>query len=796
MLHLSFGHSFAELVALILLPGLALYFLNKKKASARRNEEDAGTGAPGSMTTPTEANSDGSTSLPTETNNGACSSPPTSTNSSGSSSSPTETKSGGSSPSPTGISKGASSSSPTETNNSASSSLTTTTGNRYEVFLSFRGPDTRYGFTSHLYKGLHDAGINTFRDDDDNELCQGEDIGPKLTEAITNCQILIPILSVCYGTSSWCLNELAQIIKCKNDNGQMVLPVFYKVKPSDVGHQRGSFGDAFHEREKRLLERPSFDPTILEKWKKALGENKLIYDILKRENEVRDENEGTKFIPSKFKDKKVLLLLDDVDDVGQLKRLAGHPMAGIHDWFSSGSMIIITTRNKRILDEFGVDYAYDHKEMDNDQSLILFSKHAFQRSSPPRDFEELTRAVVSTTGGLPLTLEGTGKIEAIDPSEGSSKGVGKIVERDDNIYTGEQFKNLTSLRFLRMEEGAHLTGDFKDSVEELKWLQWENCPMNFVVNNFHATELVVLELRRGMINDGWEGWSSFKKLKFLDPTHCQYLENTDSLSPFKNLEVLILNNCRRSQQIDSSIGGMKALLRPELRACKSLTKLPEEIGELKALEQLYLQDTSELSALPESIGSLPKLEILNVSQSGIEELPDNIGRLGKLRVLYAIRCFELGGKLPESMGSLQNLEEMAKKLKFLDLGGCRYLKTTAFLSAFKSLEVLNLFGCSRLQQIDSSIGGMKALLRLDLSYRESLTKLPQEIGELKALEQLCLYKTPKLSALPESIGSLQNLEILIISHSGIEELPDGIGRLKKLRQLDASNCKNLKGEMP
>ncbi|XP_048140290.1 disease resistance protein L6-like [Rhodamnia argentea] len=246
MVHLSFGHSFAELVALILLPGLAFYLLNKKKAGARRNEEDADTGAPGSMTPPTEANSDGSSSFPTETNDG------------GSTSSPMETN------------NGASSSSPTETNNSASSSSTATTGNRYEVFLSFRGPDTRYGFTSHLYKGLHDAGIDTFRDEE--ELPQGEDIGPEILAAITKSQILIPILSEGYGTSSWCLNELAQIMKCKNDNGQMVLPVFYKVKAADVGHQIGNFGKAFHEREERLLERPSFDRTSLEKWKKALGE--------------------------------------------------------------------------------------------------------------------------------------------------------------------------------------------------------------------------------------------------------------------------------------------------------------------------------------------------------------------------------------------------------------------------------------------------------------------------------------------------------------------------------------------
>ncbi|KAI6668848.1 hypothetical protein NL676_007070 [Syzygium grande] len=179
--------------------------IKKRKTSAGRNAEDVDTGASGSMIVPAETNS------------------------------------------------GESSLSPTETNNGASSSLNALTRNCYEVFLSFRGPDTRKGFTDHLYNGLCDTGIHAFRDDD--ELHQGENIRPELLAAITNSKILIPILSVNYGTSSWCLDELAQIMECKNNRGHIVLPIFYKVKPADVGYQIGSFGDAFLERRRRLLER-------------------------------------------------------------------------------------------------------------------------------------------------------------------------------------------------------------------------------------------------------------------------------------------------------------------------------------------------------------------------------------------------------------------------------------------------------------------------------------------------------------------------------------------------------------
>lgn len=44
------------------------------------------------------------------------------------------------------------------------------------MFLSFRGADTRNGFTDYLYNDLIDAGVCTFRDDDDLQV--GEEIGP------------------------------------------------------------------------------------------------------------------------------------------------------------------------------------------------------------------------------------------------------------------------------------------------------------------------------------------------------------------------------------------------------------------------------------------------------------------------------------------------------------------------------------------------------------------------------------------------------------------------------------------
>ena len=98
----------------------------------------------------------------------------------------------------------------------------------YDVFLSFRGEDTRYGFISHLYQVLCDNGFNTFIDDN---LQKGKEISAELLKTIESSMILIIVLSENYASSTWCLDEIVKILECKN-NCKLVLPIFYKVDPS------------------------------------------------------------------------------------------------------------------------------------------------------------------------------------------------------------------------------------------------------------------------------------------------------------------------------------------------------------------------------------------------------------------------------------------------------------------------------------------------------------------------------------------------------------------------------------
>ncbi|XP_073262869.1 disease resistance protein RML1A-like isoform X2 [Populus alba] len=114
-------------------------------------------------------------------------------------------------------------------------------GNKYDVFLSFRGEDTRFHFTSHLYAALNRKQILTFID---NQLVRGDEISASLLRTIEEAKLSMIVFSANYASSKWCLEELAKIIERRRNNVQIVIPVFYKVDPSHVRNQTGSFGDA------------------------------------------------------------------------------------------------------------------------------------------------------------------------------------------------------------------------------------------------------------------------------------------------------------------------------------------------------------------------------------------------------------------------------------------------------------------------------------------------------------------------------------------------------------------------
>ncbi|XP_048320623.1 disease resistance protein RPV1-like [Ziziphus jujuba] len=136
---------------------------------------------------------------------------------------------------------------------------------KYDVFLSFIGEDTRHTFTSYLYAALSAEQILTFMD---HELERGDEISPTLSKAIEESKISVIIFSENYASSTWCLHELVHILECKKTRGQIVMPIFYGVDPSVVRKQKGSYGASFAELEERFKDRME----KVHQWRFALTE--------------------------------------------------------------------------------------------------------------------------------------------------------------------------------------------------------------------------------------------------------------------------------------------------------------------------------------------------------------------------------------------------------------------------------------------------------------------------------------------------------------------------------------------
>ncbi|WVZ17062.1 hypothetical protein V8G54_010044 [Vigna mungo] len=196
------------------------------------------------------------------------------------------------------------------------------------------------------------------------------------------------------------VQEMVQLLEEKQSNDVLLLGIW-----GMGGIGKTTIAKAIYNKIGLNFEGRSFLADIREAWGQEAGhvclQQQLLSDIHKGNNTKIHNSESGKFIlRERLRRKRILVILDDVNELQQLNALCGN-----REWFGSGSRIIITTRDIHLLRGKRVDQVFAMTGMNVDESIELFSWHAFKQASPKEDFIDLSRNVVAYAGGLPLALE-------------------------------------------------------------------------------------------------------------------------------------------------------------------------------------------------------------------------------------------------------------------------------------------------------------------------------------------------------------------------------------------------------
>ncbi|KAF7848191.1 hypothetical protein BT93_L2207, partial [Corymbia citriodora subsp. variegata] len=492
-------------------------------------------------------------------------------------------------------------------------------------------------------------------------------------------------------------------------------------------------------------------------------QNHFLGDILQQDNlRIRDDQRGANMIKERLRHKKVLIILDDVDEKEQLEKLAG----GL-DWFGCGSRIIITTRDQHLLLQYGENSIYRVEGLSFDEALQLFCLKAFRNNHPPAEFKELTKQVIGYADGLPLVLDVLGSFLAYRSSMEWTSAVARLKECPDEKIIDQLMLSYDGLHPKEKEIYLNIACFFKGKEKPYVTEVLDICGLYADIGIKVLVDRALIQI---VDNKLWMhdllqemAWEIVRRESPNEPGErsrvwlfedvCHILSKN---SGTKKVEAIVLQagDHRTAHLNGESFTGMTNLRLLDIRAIHLSSGFKHLSNELRLLRW----DNYNFKSFPPSF--FPK-------------------KLFELHMQDSLLCSIWRGE------KMQVLE----KLKVIDLNGSKLFTETPNFINVPNLERLILRGCKVLSQVHPSIGTLERLSLLDLGDCESLTRLPDSVGNLKALEVLNLSGCSNLEELPESIGGLECLEELDISQSGITHLPSSLTLLKNLQKL---NCRITK----
>ncbi|XP_061342776.1 uncharacterized protein LOC133288950 [Gastrolobium bilobum] len=658
----------------------------------------------------------------------------------------------------------------------------------YDVFLSFRGEDTRHIFIAPLRRELRLKGISTFVDDENLRI--GEGISPSLRKAIEESRILIIVLSENYASSRWCLDELVEIVNCiKRNNKQLVFPIFYHVDPTDVRHQKNHYREAMNAHEDRFGK----DSEKVQAWRSALTEVA----------NLKGHHISDGYVPKPLHiDQNPVGLESRTEAVKLLLDMKPHDdtvcMLGIYGAGGIGKTALARTLYNKIAHEFeAASFLANVREKSNKINGI----EDLQKTLLSEMLVELETELGSTSEGISeikLKLQGKNVLlvlDDVDDKEMLEKLAGGcdwfgsgsrviITTRDKDLLIAHQVEKKYEMTELDDQHSLQLfcLNAFKRSYPPTGFEDLSSRAVGYAQGLPLALKVIGSDLAMAQSLDAWE--SALKEYERIPKKSIQNVlkisfDRLEENAQRVFLDIACFFKGERKESVEKiledqsvtempDVSEVQNLIELRLDNCKNLIAVHESVGFLKNLLHLSVSECTKLRNFLQRM-FLPSLEVLDLNLCvSLEHFPDVVEKMTKPLEIYMINTAIK--ELPHSIGNLIGLVciEMPSSRKL------RYLPSSLFM--LPNVVAFKMGGCSQL--------------------RESFTRFiegPSAAEGCSPLQRL-YFDNGGLSDedLHAVLKCFPKLEELIASENNFVSLPACIKESVHLTSLDVSVCKNLK----
>ncbi|KAF5471317.1 hypothetical protein F2P56_011760, partial [Juglans regia] len=498
-------------------------------------------------------------------------------------------------------------------------------------------------------------------------------------------------------------------------------------------------------------------------------QKQLLSMIMQEEIHIWDHHQGIKVIRSMLRNKKVFIVLDDVDSEKQLMALSGS-----HGWFGPGSRVIITCRDSHLLRTHEVNDIYKVEQLETTEALQLFSLSAFKQTHPMENYKDLSMDFVNYAQGLPLALKVLGSFlfgRTIDAWKSARDQLEAIPNTEIMNILKISFEGLEDLQkelFLDMAclfRGQWLADNiFLQTLESFGYYPGVNIDVlmdNSLVSISNGM-LFMHDLLQKM------GQAIVRRECLEEPGRRSRLCcHEDVFHVLKNntgtdaIEAIVLDFCPETND-------------------RFNTKAFSKMRKLRFLK-IHHSPTIEWRGDPfEFMPTYEYLRFLDWVGYPWKSLPSSFQP--KNLTVLSMPCSRIK-QLWKGLMVLDNL-------KYIDLSYSRNLIETPDLTGAPNLEKIFLPGCRSLCKVHPSIGFLKRLKALNLDHCECLRRLPDKFC-LESLEFLSLTECSRLEKFPDILGDMKSLESLVFSEPTKKDMPSSFMSFSGLRYLHLQDCKNI-----